>query len=228
MKFWLSRFVSGNFNVENSTRSGKPIVEEIAKILDIVEYDCHVSTISTFQEGNKKKLEKTHGPNFHLRPLLNSNKIYPFLKRLGIKLGDLRHRQTKTVVIESRSKRRPSQGLTIRKILLCLLRLAANNLLWPAPLHKHSYFGSEISTIGPSEGSNRQEVAQWEWNYVPSGKHQATHIEEELTSKEACESRLSQFIFTIYFLLLYFFLLQLYSKKQLICFKKGYPHIDST
>ncbi|EGI61981.1 Histone-lysine N-methyltransferase SETMAR, partial [Acromyrmex echinatior] len=91
-QFWFRRFRSGNFDVKDASHSGRPIVENIDKIIEIVESDRHVSTVSIVQELNiaqktvwnhlnkaryKKKLDvwvphkltqkKPHGPNFHLQ-----------------------------------------------------------------------------------------------------------------------------------------------------------------
>ncbi|QQP41102.1 Histone-lysine N-methyltransferase SETMAR, partial [Caligus rogercresseyi] len=63
------------FDVKDAPRSGKPFVEDIDKIMEIVESDCHVSTVSIAQElniaqktvwnhlnkaGYKKKLDVCH------------------------------------------------------------------------------------------------------------------------------------------------------------------------
>jgi len=44
-QFWFCRFRSGNFDVKDAPRSGKPI-ESGDKIMEIVESDRHVSTVS--------------------------------------------------------------------------------------------------------------------------------------------------------------------------------------
>ena len=45
-QFWFRRFHSGNFDVKNAPRCGRPIVENIDKIIEIVESDRHASTVS--------------------------------------------------------------------------------------------------------------------------------------------------------------------------------------
>ncbi|QQP55627.1 Histone-lysine N-methyltransferase SETMAR, partial [Caligus rogercresseyi] len=40
-QFWFRIFCSGNFDVKDAPRSGRPIVENIDKILEIVESDRH-------------------------------------------------------------------------------------------------------------------------------------------------------------------------------------------
>ncbi|XP_014471358.1 PREDICTED: histone-lysine N-methyltransferase SETMAR-like [Dinoponera quadriceps] len=49
-KRWFQRFRSGNMDVEDKARSGRPIVENVDKIMEIVESDQHVSTYSIAQE----------------------------------------------------------------------------------------------------------------------------------------------------------------------------------
>ncbi|XP_025155718.1 histone-lysine N-methyltransferase SETMAR-like [Harpegnathos saltator] len=49
-KRWFQRFRSGNMDVEDETRSGRPIVENVDKIMEIVESDRHASFYSIAQE----------------------------------------------------------------------------------------------------------------------------------------------------------------------------------
>ena len=49
-QFWFRRFRSGNFNVKDAPRCGRPIVDNVDKIMEIVESDRHVSTVSIAQE----------------------------------------------------------------------------------------------------------------------------------------------------------------------------------
>jgi len=51
-QFWFHRFRSGNLDVKDAPRSGRPIVENGDKIMKIVESDHHVSTVSIAQELN--------------------------------------------------------------------------------------------------------------------------------------------------------------------------------
>jgi len=51
-QFWFRRFRSGNFDVKNAPCSGRPIVENVDKIMKIIEFDRHVSTVSIAQELN--------------------------------------------------------------------------------------------------------------------------------------------------------------------------------
>ena len=106
-QFWFRRFRSGNFDVKDAPRSGRPIVENVDKIMEIVESDRHVSTVSIAQElniaqktvwnhlnkaGYKKKLDvwvphELTQKNLMDRisiceSLLNRNNIDPFLKRM--------------------------------------------------------------------------------------------------------------------------------------------------
>lgn len=49
---WFARFRSGNFDVKDARRSGRPIVENTDKIMELIEVDRHVSTRSIAQELN--------------------------------------------------------------------------------------------------------------------------------------------------------------------------------
>ncbi|XP_017785253.1 PREDICTED: histone-lysine N-methyltransferase SETMAR-like isoform X2 [Nicrophorus vespilloides] len=51
-KRWFRRFRSGNMDIEDETRSGRPIVENVDKIMEIVESDRNASTYSIAQELN--------------------------------------------------------------------------------------------------------------------------------------------------------------------------------
>ncbi|XP_025157458.1 histone-lysine N-methyltransferase SETMAR-like [Harpegnathos saltator] len=149
-KRWFQRFRSGNMDVEDETRSGRPIVENVDKIMEIVESDRHASTYSIAQElkisqktvwnhlhkaGLKKKLDvwvpheltqKNLLDRIHAcDSLLKRNEIDPFFKRMVT--GD-----EKWVTYENNRRKRswskrgePVQtiakpGLTANKILLCV------------------------------------------------------------------------------------------------------------
>lgn len=43
-KRWFQGFRSGNMDTEHETRSGRPILKNVDKIMEIVESDRHVST----------------------------------------------------------------------------------------------------------------------------------------------------------------------------------------
>lgn len=51
-QFWFRRFYSGNFDVKDAPRSGRPIVENVDKIMQMSESDRHISTVSIAQELN--------------------------------------------------------------------------------------------------------------------------------------------------------------------------------
>jgi len=55
----IRRFRFGNFDVKDAPRSGRPIIEKGDKIMEIVESDRHVSTVSIAQKVNiaKNRLE---------------------------------------------------------------------------------------------------------------------------------------------------------------------------
>ncbi|XP_018049927.1 PREDICTED: histone-lysine N-methyltransferase SETMAR-like [Atta colombica] len=52
VQFWFRRFRSDNFHIKDAPRSGRPIVENGDKIMEIVESNRHVSTVSIVQELN--------------------------------------------------------------------------------------------------------------------------------------------------------------------------------
>ncbi|GFX74195.1 histone-lysine N-methyltransferase SETMAR [Trichonephila clavipes] len=92
VQFWFRRFCSGIFKVKDVPCTGRPIVENVDKITEVIEIDRHVSSRSITQElkinhkevlnylckvGSKKKLgvwvqhsknshTKHDGSNFHL------------------------------------------------------------------------------------------------------------------------------------------------------------------
>ncbi|GFW20056.1 histone-lysine N-methyltransferase SETMAR [Trichonephila clavipes] len=107
VQFWLRRFCSGIFDVKDASRTGRPVVENVDKITEIIEVDQHVSSRSIAQElkidhktvlshlrkvGLKKKLH-VRVPH-QLTPknmmdrisiceaLAKQNEIDPFLKRM--------------------------------------------------------------------------------------------------------------------------------------------------
>lgn len=51
-QLWFRRFRSRNFDIKDAPRSGRPIVENIGKIMEIVESDHHVRTVSITEELN--------------------------------------------------------------------------------------------------------------------------------------------------------------------------------
>ena len=53
-KPWFQQFLFGNMDVEDETRPGRPIVENVDKIMEIVESERHASTYSI--EGDNKRV----------------------------------------------------------------------------------------------------------------------------------------------------------------------------
>ncbi|GFV37020.1 histone-lysine N-methyltransferase SETMAR [Trichonephila clavipes] len=49
VQFWFRRFRPGIFYVKDATRTGRPIVETVYKIKEIIEVYCHVSSRSITQ-----------------------------------------------------------------------------------------------------------------------------------------------------------------------------------
>ncbi|XP_040575887.1 histone-lysine N-methyltransferase SETMAR-like [Lepeophtheirus salmonis] len=149
-QFWYIRFYSGIFDVKDVARSGRRIVENVDRIMGIVESDRHVATVSIAEElnmlqktvcnhlnkaGYKKKLgvwvpheltEKNLIDRISAcESLINRNKIDPFLQRMVIS-------DEKWVTYDNIKRKRlwlkrgePEQtlakpGLTARKALLCV------------------------------------------------------------------------------------------------------------
>lgn len=52
-KRWFSRFRSGNLDVQDAPRSGRPITEKVNEILAKVEQDRHVSSVTVLCFSNK-------------------------------------------------------------------------------------------------------------------------------------------------------------------------------
>ncbi|EFN78260.1 Histone-lysine N-methyltransferase SETMAR, partial [Harpegnathos saltator] len=104
---WFARFRSGNFDVKDKSRSGRPITEKADEILEKVQQDKHISSVDIGIElgidhktvlnhlhkaGYKKKLDvwvlhELSAKNMIDRinicdALLKRNEIEPFLKRV--------------------------------------------------------------------------------------------------------------------------------------------------
>ncbi|GFY02987.1 histone-lysine N-methyltransferase SETMAR [Trichonephila clavipes] len=52
MQLWFRRLLSGIFDVKNAPRTGRPVVENIDKITEMIEVDRHVSGRSIAQKLN--------------------------------------------------------------------------------------------------------------------------------------------------------------------------------
>ncbi|GFW82314.1 histone-lysine N-methyltransferase SETMAR [Trichonephila clavipes] len=50
VQFWFRRFRSGIFDVKGAPRTGRPVVENVDKITEIIDADRHVSSRSITQE----------------------------------------------------------------------------------------------------------------------------------------------------------------------------------
>lgn len=145
---WFARFRSGNFDVKDAPRSGRPIVENIDEIMQKVEQDRHISSVCIAKElnihhqtvlnhlqkaGYKKKLDvwvphELTQKNLMDRisiceTLLKRNELEPFLKRLIT--GDEKW-VTYENVVRKRSWSKPGEaaqtvakpGLTPNKVML--------------------------------------------------------------------------------------------------------------
>ncbi|KAL9873347.1 histone-lysine N-methyltransferase SETMAR-like isoform 1-T2 [Glossina fuscipes fuscipes] len=147
-QIWFRRFRSGIFDVKDAPRTGRPVVENVDKIGEMIEVDQHVSSRNIAQElkidhktvlnhlhkaGFKKKLdvwvphqltEKNMMDRISIcEALAKRNEIDPFLKRMVT--GD-----EKCITYDnpkrswSNSGEAPQTvvkpGLTARKVLLCI------------------------------------------------------------------------------------------------------------
>ncbi|GFX30586.1 histone-lysine N-methyltransferase SETMAR [Trichonephila clavipes] len=50
VQFWFRQFHSGIFDVKDAPRTGRPVVENVDKITEIIKVDRHVSSRRTTQE----------------------------------------------------------------------------------------------------------------------------------------------------------------------------------
>ncbi|GFW35033.1 histone-lysine N-methyltransferase SETMAR [Trichonephila clavipes] len=107
VKLWFRRFRSGIFDVKYAPRTGRPVVENVDKITEIIKVDQHVSSRSIAQElkidhktvlshlrkvGFKKKLHVWVSHQLTLKNMMDRtsicetlpkrNEINPFLKRM--------------------------------------------------------------------------------------------------------------------------------------------------
>ncbi|GFX36880.1 histone-lysine N-methyltransferase SETMAR [Trichonephila clavipes] len=148
--FCFRRFRSGIFDVKDAPRIGRPVVENVTKITEIIEVDRHVSSPSITQElkidhkivlnhlskvGFKKKLHIWLSHQLTPKNMMDRisicetmakrNEIDPFLKRMVT--GDEKWVTYDNIVLKrSWSKKGEAAqtvaklGLTARKILLCI------------------------------------------------------------------------------------------------------------
>ncbi|CAK9834554.1 Histone-lysine N-methyltransferase SETMAR [Anthophora retusa] len=149
-QFWFRRFRSGNFDVKDAPRSGRPVTVNVDKIAEKVNENRHMTSVEIAKElnishtsvldhlrkaGYTKKLDvwvphELTQKNLLDRisiceSLLNRNKVDPFLKRMVT--GD-----EKWITYDNNIRKRswsktgdPPQtvakpGLTARKVLLCV------------------------------------------------------------------------------------------------------------
>ncbi|GFV64970.1 histone-lysine N-methyltransferase SETMAR [Trichonephila clavipes] len=150
VQFWFRRFRSGIFDVKDAPRTGKPIVENVDKITEIIEVDRPVSSHSITQGlkiDHKTVLSHLRKVKFkkklhvwvphQLTPkimmdqisicevLAKRNEIDPFLKRMVT--GDEKW-VTYYNIVRKRSWSKCGEaaqtvakpGITTRKVLLCI------------------------------------------------------------------------------------------------------------
>ncbi|GFW19391.1 histone-lysine N-methyltransferase SETMAR [Trichonephila clavipes] len=146
VQFRFHRFRSGIFDVKDATLTGRPIVENVDKITEIIEVDRHVRSPSIAQElkidheivlshlrkvGFKKKLHvwvphqltpKNMMDQISIcKALAKWNEIDPFLKWMVT--GDEKWITYYNIVRKYRGQSAVKQlkpGLTDRKVLLCI------------------------------------------------------------------------------------------------------------
>ena len=147
---WFARFRSGNFDVKDAPRSGRPIVEKVDEIMEKIDQDRHISchdiakalnihhqTVLNHlkKAGYKKKLDVWVPHELSVKnlmdrinicdSLLKRNEIEPFLKRMVT--GD-----EKWIKYDNNVRKRSwckggeaqqmvaKPGLTPRKVMLCV------------------------------------------------------------------------------------------------------------
>jgi [histone H3]-lysine36 N-dimethyltransferase SETMAR len=150
VKRWFSRFRSGNFDIKDESRSGRPITKEIDEILKLIHEDRHISTRHIAKElnignatvwrylrraGYTKKLDvwvphqlsiKNMADRLSVCEMLSKrNKDDPFLKR--IITGDEKWVRYENIVRKKSWKKKdepsgtqPKAGLTESKVMLCI------------------------------------------------------------------------------------------------------------
>ncbi|GFW93966.1 histone-lysine N-methyltransferase SETMAR [Trichonephila clavipes] len=107
VQIWFCRFRSGIFDAKDAPHTGRPIIENVDKITEIIQVDRHVSSRSIAQElkidhktvlnhlrkvGLKKKFDVWCHTNEHQKNMINRificealakwNEIDPFLQRM--------------------------------------------------------------------------------------------------------------------------------------------------
>lgn len=149
-KRWFSRFRSGNFDIKDAPRPGRPITQKVDEIVAKVEQDRHISSHEVAKElnithqtvinhlkkaGFKKQLDVWVPHELTLKNLLDRvsiceslqtrNEIQPFLKRLIT--GDekwITYHNTTRKRSWSKQGEAPQPiakpGLTPKKIMLCV------------------------------------------------------------------------------------------------------------
>ncbi|GFX67527.1 histone-lysine N-methyltransferase SETMAR [Trichonephila clavipes] len=50
VQFWVRRFLSGIFDVKDALCTGRPFVENVSKITEIIKFDRYISSRSIIQE----------------------------------------------------------------------------------------------------------------------------------------------------------------------------------
>ncbi|GFW51551.1 histone-lysine N-methyltransferase SETMAR [Trichonephila clavipes] len=73
VQFWFRRFHSGIFEVKDPPRTGRSIVENVEKIIEIIEVERHVS-----RRSNGRELKIDH------KTLLNHLRKVEFKKKLDV------------------------------------------------------------------------------------------------------------------------------------------------
>ncbi|XP_073983651.1 histone-lysine N-methyltransferase SETMAR-like [Rhodnius prolixus] len=150
VQFWFRRFRSGIFDVKDAPRTGRPVVENVDKITEIIEVDRHVSSRSIAQElkidhktvlnhlrkaGLEKKLDVWVPHQLTSKNMMDRisiceafakrNEIDPVLKRMVT--GEEKRASYDNIVRKRSWSRRgeaaqtvAKPGLTARKVLLCI------------------------------------------------------------------------------------------------------------
>lgn len=150
VQHWFTRFRSGNFDVKDATRTGRPLTEKADEILELIEIDRHatcediadalcIDSKTVWNHLKKANFSKTldvwvpHNlsqKNLIDRisiseTLLKRNEIDPFLKQ--IVTGDEKWVKYENIVRKRSWKKvgeapemTPKPGLTAKKVMLCV------------------------------------------------------------------------------------------------------------
>ncbi|GFS76234.1 histone-lysine N-methyltransferase SETMAR [Trichonephila clavipes] len=167
VQFWFHRFRSGIFDVRDAPHTGRPVVENVDKITEIIEVDRHVSSRSIAQELKiDRKTVLSHLPKWYwarTRDNASHSPIPiplgyrghdPFLKRMVT--GDKKWVTYYNIVRKRSWSKCDDQTRTNghESSTVYLVELERNQLLGVASAWPNTKFRYLLSTTGPFEASD--------------------------------------------------------------------------